>query len=157
MTRKHQLTVICYGAVAMYTMPCLGRGEKGTCRKCYVRLPYALIVVAAGHADAFKQAGTALEVEDHPMLVEFESRGGGRPGQKSGPRHLTGRVHQYLVAHQPTTGNDVRFTCHTNVTSLNVNGAGSSTGPCVNLMKDVPFENALSAFPQRLLAFSIAR
>ena len=108
------------------------------------------MVVAVGHSDAFKQAGTALEVEDHPMLVEFMSRGGGRPGQKSDRRHLTGRIHMYLVEHQPTTDSGVRSTCHTNVTSLNVNGAGSSLGPCVNLMRmcrsRMRYHRSLNAF-----------
>lgn len=116
--------------------------------------------VVACYTGAFKQAGTALEVEDHPMLVEFESRGGGRPGHKSDRRHLTGRVHQFLVAHQATTGDSipsVRFTCNQTVTADDVHGAESSSGPCLNLMKAVPFENALSPFPPRLLTMCINR
>ncbi|CAN0535528.1 unnamed protein product [Ectocarpus sp. 12 AP-2014] len=123
-------------------------------------LPAPVYEHAHRWAGAFKQAGTALEVEDHPMLVEFESRGGGRPGHKSDRRHLTGRVHQFLVAHQATTGDSipsVRFTCNETVTADDVHGAESSSGPCLNLMKAVPFENALSPFPPRLLTMCINR
>lgn len=104
------------------------------------------------------QPGAALELEAHPMLVEFTSKGGGRPGALSGRRNLTGRVEQYIIGHQTgIDGTGSGFTCNSNVTSANPHGAGSSSGPCTNLMKDVPFERAINVFPKRLITFLVMR
>lgn len=104
------------------------------------------------------QAGAALEVEAHPMLVEFTSKGGGRPGALGGRRYLTGRVDQYIIGHQTGDGGAApSFTCNTTVTSADPVGTASSSGPCTNLMKDIPFENAKTVFPRRLTKFLVMR
>lgn len=116
----------------------------------------AHIVIFILHAVALTKPGVDLALEENLLLLNYKTRGGGRPSALAA-NHLKQSADAVLLAHKRGDGRNT-FTCNKKVTVDDVYGHGSEVSPPVlAVMGDLPYEGASTDIPTRALQFLINR
>ncbi|CAN0259142.1 unnamed protein product [Ectocarpus sp. 6 AP-2014] len=118
-----------------------------------------------------QQPGLGMVVEDHGLVVEYGSRGGGLTAE-SKKKFIGGALDHYIVAHHNGCGDGggMNFTCNDTVTPQSFTGrlsAGSSDGSTWStasgrripspLMGDVPHKGVTRGYHDNVVQFAIQR
>lgn len=93
-----------------------------------------------------------LGVEEHPLLLNYSKRSGGRPAVGT-ENHLKNHIDMVLLVH--TEG--ARFTCNARVTADDTFGHGTDASPPLQLMSDIEYERSGTDIAMRPLHFLINR
>lgn len=107
---------------------------------------------------------TGLRVEESVLVLNYKSRGGGRPST-AGRDDLKGTNGCLMLAHLPPVEGRPGYTCNKRVTPADIHGHGSSvdaTGApsspvALSIMSDLTYEGANVDIPRRALTFLINR
>lgn len=112
-----------------------------------------------------------MVVEDHGLVIEYGSRGGGLTAE-SKKKFIGGALDHYIVAHHAGSGDGggMNFTCNDTVTPQSFPGrllAGSSDGSTWStasgrripspLMGDVPHKGVTGGFHDNVVQFAVQR
>ncbi|CAM9554090.1 unnamed protein product [Ectocarpus fasciculatus] len=118
-----------------------------------------------------QQPGLGMVVEDHGLVIEYGSRGGGLTAE-SKKKFIGGALDHYIVAHHAGSGDGggMNFTCNDTVTPQSFPGrllAGSSDGSTWStasgrripspLMGDVPHKGVTRGFHDNVVQFAVQR
>ena len=126
-----------------------------------VRLFRAIVSFSACHPrpDSLRQMEVKLTLEDHGLVVEYGSRGGGQVSLKKA-LHLSTGVEHFLIAHR--RGDD--FTCDGEVMPQDFPGRIRTseglreTNPCAaSLMTAVPYLGKQKRFPDNVATWAVQR
>lgn len=110
---------------------------------------------------AAAKAGTALDVEPDPVVIQYATRGGGRPSSTSSI-HMQHNIDLICIAHN-SSQNCLPYV-NTRVTTEDISGASPSPGATSSsacrtyqFMGEVPYPGADTDIPNRALTFLINR
>ena len=126
-----------------------------------VRLFCAIVSFSACHPrpDSLRQVEVKLTLEDHGLVVEYGSRGGGQVSLKKA-LHLSTGVDHFLIAHR--RGDD--FTCDGEVMPQDFAGRIRAseglreTNPCAaSVMTEVPYLGKQKRFPDNVATWAVQR
>lgn len=104
------------------------------------------------YTEAVRDACVGLVAEDHPLLLNYSKRVGGRPAIRT-ENHLKNHVDMVLLVHNE----GATFTCNKRVTVDDTFGFGTDASPSVQLMSDLEYEGAATDIVMRPLQFLINR
>lgn len=93
-----------------------------------------------------------LVVEDHPLMLHYSKRVGGRPAVRT-ENHLKNNLDMVVLLHNE----EASFTCNKRVTVEDTFGFGTHASPSVQLMTDLENEGAATDLGMRPLHFLINR
>lgn len=100
-----------------------------------------------------------MQVEDDLLVLQYKSRGGGRPSHAARD-HLRPASDAILLAHMPGD-EQTSFTCHKRVTVDNVRGMVTTvSGPVpasTSVILGLSYEGAETDIPKKALTFLVNR